>query len=108
MGAIYPKPRTTRRQAGHRIYPYLLRKLKIPPPDPLWSTDIAHIRLQAGSEQSTAVMDGYSRRVLAREHSNQWEGAFCCEALDQALAISQPEVFDTDPGSRFASHAVPG
>jgi putative transposase len=105
LEAIYPKPRTTRRAKEHRIYPYLLRNLAITRPDQVWSTDITYLPLRDGYLYLTAVMDWYSRYVLAWRLSNQLEGTFCCEALDEALAISQPEIFNTDQGCQFTSEA---
>lgn len=103
--AIHPKPRTTRRAKEHRIYPYLLRDVAITRPDQVWSTDITYLPLCDGYLYLTAVMDWYSRYVLAWRLSNQLEGTFCCEALDEALAISQPEIFNTDQGCQFTSEA---
>jgi putative transposase len=105
LEAIYPKPRTTRRAKDHRIYPYLLRDLAITRPDQVWSTDITYLPLRDGYLYLTAVMDWYSRYVLAWRLSNQLEGTFCCEALDEALTISQPKIFNTDQGCQFTSEA---
>lgn len=105
LEAIYPKPRTTRRTKEHRIYPYLLRNMEIARPDQVWSTDITYIPLARGYLYLTAVMDWHSRYVLAWRLSNSLEGAFCCEALDEALSISQPEIFNTDQGTQFTSEA---
>jgi putative transposase len=105
LEAIYPKPRTTQRSKEHRIYPYLLRNLEITRPDQVWSTDITYIPLACGFLYLTAVMDWFSRYVLAWRLSESLEGTFCCEALDQALTISQPEIFNTDQGTQFTSEA---
>jgi putative transposase len=108
LEAIYPKPRTTRPAAGHKIYPYLLRNVEVTRPDQVWSTDITYIPLMHGYLYLTAVMDWYSRYVLAWRLSNSLQGAFCLEALDAALAISQPEIFNTDQGAQFTSVAFTG
>jgi putative transposase len=108
LEAIYPKRRTTRRCPGHKIYPYLLRNFRVERPDQVWSTDITYIPLAAGYLYLVAVMDWYSRYVLAWRLSDTLEGAFCCEALDAALAISQPEIFNTDQGVQFTSAAFVG
>jgi putative transposase len=108
LQAIYPKPRTTRRAAEHRIYPYLLRNVAITRPDQVWSTDITYIPLTTGYLYLTAVLDWYSRYVLAWRLSNNLESLFCCQALDAALAISQPEIFNTDQGVQFTSEAFTG
>jgi putative transposase len=108
LEAIYPRPRTTQRAKEHRIYPYLLRNVEITRPDQVWSTDITYIPLAQGWLYLTAVLDWYSRYVLAWRLSQHLEGAFCCEALDEALGISQPEIFNTDQGSQFTSEAFTG
>lgn len=105
LEAVGPKPRTTRRAKEHRIYPYLLRNVKVTRPDQVWSTDITYIPLADGYLYLTAVLDWYSRYVLAWRLSSNLEGTFCCEALDEALGISQPEIFNTDQGSQFTSAA---
>ncbi len=103
LEAIYPKPRTTRVAAGHKIYPYLLRNLAITHSDQVWSTDITYIPLQRGYLYLTAVIDWFSRYVLSWRLSPSLEGAFCREALAGALQISQPKIFNTDQGSQFTS-----
>ena len=105
LEAIYPKPCTSHPGAGHKIYPYLLRKTAITHPDHVWSTDITYIPLERGYLYLTAVIDWFSRYVLAWRLSNSLEGTFCCEALDAALTISQPEIFNTDQGTQFTSRA---
>jgi len=108
LEAVGPKPRTTRRAKEHKIYPYLLRKVEITRPDQVWSTDITYLPLAGGYLYLTAVLDWYSRYVLTWRLSPTLEGAFCLEALDEALAISQPEIFNTDQGSQFTSTAFTG
>jgi putative transposase len=101
--AIYPKPKTTRRNENHKIYPYLLKGISINKPDQVWSTDITYIRIGNGFMYLTAVMDWFSRYVLSWRLSNTLENAFCIEALEEALNISTPEIFNTDQGSQFTS-----
>jgi putative transposase len=108
LEAVGPKPRTTRRAKEHKIYPYLLRNVEVTRPDQVWSTDITYIPLGRGYLYLTAVLDWYSRYVLAWRLSPTLEGTFCLEALDEALAISQPEIFNTDQGSQFTSRAFTG
>jgi putative transposase len=108
LEAIYPKRRTTRPAAGHKIYPYLLRDLKITRPDQVWSSDITYVPLQHGFLYLTAVMDWYSRYVLAWRLSNTLEGSFCLEALDEALVGQRPEIFNSDQGSQFTAAAFTG
>jgi putative transposase len=108
LEAIYPKRATTRPGAGHKIYPYLLRNLAITRPNQVWSSDITYIPLRHGFLYLTAVMDWYSRYVLAWRLSNTLEGSFCGEALDEALAGCRPEIFNSDQGSQFTSAAFTG
>lgn len=105
LEAIYPKPRTTVRCPEHKIYPYLLRNLEIIRPNQVWSTDITYIPLRGGFVYLTAVLDWYSRYVLAWRLSNSLDGAFCLEALQAALEVTQPEIFNTDQGVQFTSVA---
>lgn len=101
--AIYPKPRTTRRNAKHRVFPYLLRDVEIRRKDQVWSTDITYIPLRQGFMYLVAVMDWYTRYVLSWALSNTLEGYFCMDALDESLSISKPEIFNTDQGSQFTA-----
>jgi len=103
--AIYPKRRTTWPGAGHKIYPYLLRGVEIVRPDQAWSADITYIPLQHGFLYLVAVLDWYSRYVLAWRLSNTLTGSFCLEALDEALSQAQPEIFNSDQGSQFTATA---
>lgn len=105
LEAIYPKPRLSLPAPGHRIYPYLLRGLKIERVNQVWSTDITYIRLLGGFVYLTAVIDWYSRYVLSWAVSITLESDFCCEALKQALQQGQPEIFNTDQGVQFTSQA---
>jgi putative transposase len=101
--AVGPKRRTTKPGRGHKIYPYLLRNVEILRPDQVWSSDITYIPLRHGFLYLVAVMDWFSRYVLSWRLSNTLEGSFCMEALDEALSISQPEVFNSDQGSQFTA-----
>ena len=108
LEAIYPRPSTTRRNLEHRIYPYLLRDVAILRPNQVWSTDITYIPLARGYGYLTAVLDWYSRYVLSWELSRTLDGEFCLAALEQALAVGSPEIFNTDQGSQFTSQAFTG
>ena len=108
LAAIYAKPRLSQPAPGHRIYPYLLRNVPVTRVDQVWSTDITYIRLARGFVYLTAVLDWYSRYVLAWEVSVTLDASFCLEALEQALAGGRPEVFNTDQGSQFTSVAFTG
>jgi putative transposase len=101
--AIYPRQRTTRRNLEHRVYPYLLRDLAITHKDQVWSTDITYIPLRGGFMYLVAVLDWHTRFVLSWRLSNTLEGHFCIEALEDSLAISTPEMFNTDQGCQFTS-----
>ena len=103
--AIYPKPATSTPAPGHRIYPYLLRGVPITHVDQVWSTDITYIRLARGWIYLVAILDWYSRYVLAWEVSNTLDSDVCVAALDRALARGRPTIFNTDQGSQFTSHA---
>jgi len=105
LSAIYPKPRLSLPCQGHLVYPYLLRNVTVNRLDHVWASDITYIRLRGGFVYLTAVMDWYSRYVLSWELSNTLDAAFCVEALDKALAISQPEIFNTDQGTQYTSEA---
>jgi putative transposase len=108
LEAIYPRQRTTRPAAGHKIYPYLLRDLEISRPDQVWSTDITYVPLRHGFLYLVAVMDWYSRYVLSWRLSNTLDGSFCLEALDEALVKSQPQIFNSDQGAQFTARAFTG
>ena len=105
LEAIYQKPRLSQAAAGHRIYPYLLRGVKIERVNQVWSTDITYIRLQGGFVYLVAVIDWYSRYVLSGEISTRLETDFCVSTLAHALALGQPEIFNTDQGAQFTSQA---
>ena len=100
--AIAPKRRLSRPAAGHKIYPYLLRGLKISEAGHVWSTDITYLPLARGFCYLTAVMDWASRRVLSWRLSNTLDASFCIEALKEALErYDAPQIFNTDQGSQF-------
>jgi putative transposase len=101
--AIAPKPKTTIFRKGHKVYPYLLRGLRIDRPDYVACSDITFIPTCDGYLYLCAVMDWYSRYVLSWKLSNSIDTNFVVEALDDALAISHPEIFNTDQGSQFTS-----
>jgi putative transposase len=103
--AIYPKPRTTQRGKGHKIYPYLLRTLEVARPNQVWCTDITYIPVQGGFFYLVVVMDWYSRYVLSWRLSNTLDGAFCRDALEAALRRGTPEIFNSDQGSQFTATA---
>ena len=107
--AIYRRPNTSKPAPGHKIYPYLLRGLKVYRPNHVWAMDITYIPMARGFVYLAAVVDWFSRRVLAWRLSITMEAAFCIEALDEALARhGRPDIFNTDQGSQFTSEAFTG
>ena len=107
--AIYRKPHTSKPALGHKICPYLLRGMKVDRPNQVWAMDITYVPMARGFVYLAAVVDWFSRRVLAWRLSITQEAAFCVEALEDALARhGRPEVFNTDQGSQFTSHAFTG
>jgi putative transposase len=105
LQAIYPKRRTSKAARGHKVYPYLLRKRRITRPNQVWSADITYIPMLRGFMYLVAVIDWYSRYVLAWQLSNTLDGRFCLEALERALAQGQPDIFNTDQGAQFTALA---
>jgi putative transposase len=102
--AIYQKPNTSRRHPDHKVYPYLLRDLVIDRPNQVWCADITYIPLAKGFVYLVAVMDWFSRRVLAWRLSIGLDMAFCVEALQDAMdRYGQPDIFNTDQGVQFTS-----
>lgn len=107
--ALYRKPNTSRKHAAHPIYPYLLRHLTIDRPNCVWATDITYIPMRRGFVYLVAIVDWYSRRVLAWRLSNTLTTDFCVEALQEAIArYGRPEIFNTDQGSQFTSAEFTG
>ncbi len=104
--AIYRRPNTSKPAPGHKVYPYLLRKLPIVRPNQVWATDISYIPMAKGFVYLVAIVDWFSRKVMAWRVSITMEADFCVEALEEALArFSKPEIFNTDQGSQFTSMA---
>ena len=108
LEAIYPKPNLSAPDQSHKVYPYLLRNVTIDRVDQVWSTDITYIPLVSGFMYLAAVIDWYSRYVLAWRLSNTLEGTFCVELLDEALEWGRPEIFNTDQGVQFTAAAFTG
>ncbi|WP_217898769.1 IS3 family transposase [Puniceibacterium sediminis] len=102
--ALYRKPNTSQPAPGHKIYPYLLRKLPIIRPNQVWAMDITYFPMARGFIYLAAVLDWFTRRVLAWRVSITLEADFCIEAVEEALARhGAPEIFNTDQGSQFTS-----
>jgi putative transposase len=104
LEAIYPKPRlSVPGGPGHRIYPYLLRGMRIERPNQVWSADITYIRLSQGFVYLMAVLDWFSRYVVSWSLSTTLDAWFCVQALREALRVGRPQIFNTDQGSQFTS-----
>jgi len=102
--ATYPKPNTSKPNAQHKIYPYLLRNLPINRPNQVWATDITYIPMPKGFVYLTVIMDWYSRKVLSWRLSNSMDTSFCIDALEEALHYyGKPEIFNSDQGSQYTS-----
>ncbi len=105
LEAVYPRPKTSKPHPEHKIYPYLLRDLVIDRPNQVWATDITYVPMHRGFMYLVAIIDWYSRKVLAWRISNTLDTDFCVAALDEALRIhGRPEIFNTDQGSQFTSN----
>jgi len=108
LEAVYRRPRTSKPDSGHRVYPYLLRELKVTRPNQVWSADITYIPMARGFLYLVAIIDWYSRYVLAWRLSNTLDAGFCVEALEEALRKGKPEIFNTDQGAQFTGEAFTG
>ena len=107
--AIYRRPHTSKPADGHKVYPYLLRGVTIERPNQVWAMDITYIPMARGFVYLTAVIDWFTRRVLAWRVSISMDVDFCLDAVDEALTrYGRPEIFNTDQGSQFTSAAFTG
>ena len=104
LEALTPQPSTSRLAVEHPKYPYLLRGMTVERINQVWSTDITYIRLRRGFVYLVAVLDWFSRYVLSCELSITLDTSFCLEALDRALQVATPAIFNTDQGVQFTSH----
>lgn len=109
LAGMAPGPNTSLPHPEHKIYPYLLRGVFVTRPNQVWSTDITYIRLAHGFAYLAAVIDWYSRKVLAWRLSNTLDSQFCIDCLEQSLrAFGTPDIFNTDQGCQFTSDAFTG
>jgi putative transposase len=107
--AIYRRPNTSKPAPGHKTFPYLLRKLPVTAPNQVWAMDITYVPMARGFVYLAAVVDWFSRRVLAWRLSISMDASFCIEAVEEALARhGKPAIFNTDQGSQFTSMAFTG
>lgn len=105
LQAIYPKKRLSLKGPDSVIYPYLLRELDVTRPNQVWAADITYVPMAHGYLYLMVIMDWYSRRVIAWELSNTLQSDFCIRALERALSLGHPEIFNTDQGSQFSCRA---
>lgn len=109
LKSVAPTPNTSLPAATHKVYPYLLGGLDINHPNQVWCTDITYIRMPGGFVYLVAIMDWYSRKVLAWEVSSSMDDSFCVSALERALRLyPKPAIFNTDQGSQFTGNAFTG
>jgi putative transposase len=108
LEVIYPRPKLSAAGRDHKVYPYLLRDLKVERPDQVWAADITYIPLAHGFMYLAAVLDWHSRYVVAWRLSNTLDGDFCLDMLEEALGRGRPEVFNTDQGAQFTAAAWTG
>ena len=108
LQAVYPRPRTSLPEPQHKKYPYLLRGLDIERPNQVWAADITYVPLPQGFMYLVAILDWFSRFVLAWQLSNTLDGASCLAALRRALRDGQPDIFNTDQGVQFTAQAFVG
>ena len=104
LQAMVPGPHTSTPHPEHKIYPYLLGKLKVTRPNHVWAADITYIPLEQGWGYLVAIIDWHSRAILSWRLSNTMTVEFCVEALEEALRhYPKPEIFNTDQGAQFTS-----
>ena len=108
LQAIYRRPRTSQPGLGHKVHPYLLGGMEFTRPNQVWAADITYVPMARGFLYLVAIMDWYSRYVVAWRLSNTMDADFCVEALEEALGKGKPEVFNTDQGSQFTSEGFTG
>jgi putative transposase len=108
LQAIYRRPRTSQPASGHKVYPYLLGGMEITRPNQVWAADITYLPMARGFLYLVAIMDWYSRYVVAWRLSNTLDADSCVEALEEALTKGKPEIFNTDQGSQFTGEAFTG
>ena len=105
LQAVYCRPNTSKPHPEYRVYPYLLKGLSITGPNQVWAADITYIRLRQRHAYLVAIMDWYSRYILAWQLSPTMEVGFCLQALEEALSQGKPCIFNSDQGSQFTSEA---
>jgi len=101
--AMYPKPNTSKPNKEHKVYPYLLKNLKIDRPNQAWAVDITYIPMKKGFQYLVAIIDWYSRYIISWRLSNSLDKEFCIKVLEDALKTGKPEIFNSDQGCQFTS-----
>lgn len=101
--AIYPTKKTTIRDAQHKVYPYLLRGLKIDHPNQVWQVDITYIKIKHGFVYLVCLIDVFSRKIMGWDLSTFLDTSSCLVALDNALKQATPEIINSDQGCQFTS-----
>jgi len=105
LEAIYPKPNTSKSDKEHKVYPYLLRDVSVTRPGQVWCADITYVPMRQGFMYLVAIMDWFSRFVLAWRVSNSLDTQFCLRCLAEALESGRPEIFNSDQGAQFTACA---
>lgn len=105
LQALCPQPHTSQKASDHQVYPYLLRGMEITRPLQVWAADITYVRMEEGFMYLVAILDWFSRYVVAWDLSNSLETSFCLQALQQALKTGKPDIFNTDQGAQFTALA---
>ena len=105
LQTVYPRPHTSIPNPQHKKYPYLLRDLEVKRPNQVWSADITYVPMPLGFMYLVAVIDWFSRFVLAWQLSNTLDGLFCLDALRLACQLGRPDIFNTDQGVQFTARA---
>ena len=106
--AIYRRPKTSKPVPGHKVYPYRLRGKEVTRPNQVWAADITYIPMKRGFLYLVAIIDWFSRYLLAWGLSNTLDVGFCVDALEKALAKGKPDIFNTDQGAQFTSETFTG
>ena len=106
--AVGPQPRTSQRASDHRVYPYLLRGVTAHAPNHVWGSDITYIRLRHGWLYLVVILDWYARYVVSWALDDTLELPFVLDAVEQALHVATPTIWNTDQGSQFTSPHTTG
>jgi putative transposase len=103
LAAIAPGPNLSKRSHAHAVYPYLLRSVKAAFPNHIWGIDITYIRMRTGWMYLVAVLDWYSRYIVSWALEQTLQQGFVTTAVEEALALATPQIWNSDQGSHFTS-----